>query len=81
MTTKSLFVFDMDGVLIESEPFWRTAQIEVLANYGASATVEDCIEHTMGKRLDDIAATWIQMFNLSVDAKRWNQKLCKRSSR
>ncbi|SBO11126.1 2-deoxyglucose-6-phosphate phosphatase [Vibrio mediterranei] len=78
MTKKSLFVFDMDGVLIESEPFWRKAQIEVLANYGASATIDDCIENTMGKRLDDIAAIWIQMFNLSVDAKVLESEIMQR---
>ncbi|MCG9625545.1 HAD-IA family hydrolase [Vibrio mediterranei] len=78
MTKKSLFVFDMDGVLIESEPFWRKAQIEVLAKYGVSATIEDCIQHTMGKRLDDIAAIWIQMFNLSVDAKVLESEIMQR---
>ena len=40
-------LFDMDGVLIDSEPFWREAQIEVFASVGKTFTEEDCAE-TMG---------------------------------
>ncbi|WP_038179819.1 hexitol phosphatase HxpB [Vibrio rhizosphaerae] len=60
-------IFDMDGVLIDSEPFWRQAQIETLATYGAEITVEECIQYTMGKRLDTIAAIWCQRCQLEVD--------------
>ncbi|WNJ95098.1 hexitol phosphatase HxpB [Vibrio ruber] len=60
-------IFDMDGVLIDSEPFWRQAQIETLANYGAEITVEACIQYTMGKRLDAIAAIWCHRCQLEVD--------------
>ncbi|QMV14542.1 hexitol phosphatase HxpB [Vibrio spartinae] len=60
-------IFDMDGVLIDSEPFWRQAQIETLATYGAEITVEACIQYTMGKRLDAIASTWCQRCQLQID--------------
>ncbi|KUI99157.1 hexitol phosphatase HxpB [Vibrio sp. MEBiC08052] len=60
-------IFDMDGVLIDSEPFWRQAQIETLATYGAEITVEACIQYTMGKRLDAIASIWCQRCQLEVD--------------
>ncbi len=66
MAKADLFIFDMDGVLIESEPFWRQAQIELLQQYNVTITAEDCIHYTMGKRLDDIAATWIEKFTLNV---------------
>jgi HAD superfamily hydrolase (TIGR01509 family) len=78
MLTKDLFIFDMDGVLLESEPFWRKAQIESLARLGVSATVEDCICHTMGKRLDDIAHTWINMFALNITAEELAQSILER---
>lgn len=66
MNDKELFIFDMDGVLIESESFWRQAQIQVLELHGANISVEDCIEHTMGKRIDDIAKLWINRFSLNL---------------
>lgn len=66
MATKELFIFDMDGVLLDSEPFWREAQIGVLKQYGATITEQDCINLTMGKRIDDIADIWIERFNLDA---------------
>lgn len=72
---KEAVIFDMDGVLIDSEPFWRQAQISALAAYGASATVDDCIRLTMGKRLDDIAAIWCQHFSLTVEPERLKQQI------
>ncbi len=48
-------LFDMDGVLIDSEPFWRTAQIEVFASVGKTFTEADCAE-TMGIRIDEVVA-------------------------
>ena len=66
MASKELFIFDMDGVLLESEPFWRTAQIETLATLGVTISVDDCIRHTMGKRLEDMAKLWTDMFSLDI---------------
>lgn len=67
MYRKELFIFDMDGVLLDSEPHWRKAQIELLEQLGIKVTEEECILYTMGKRIDDIAAFWIERFNLTVD--------------
>lgn len=66
MMQKDAVIFDMDGVLIDSEPYWRQAQVEVLASYGMTATFDDCIRLTMGRRLDDIAKIWCQYFGLQV---------------
>lgn len=63
---KNTFIFDMDGVIIDSEPFWRQAQIKVISKYGHTITAEDCIRLTMGKRLDDICITWCELFSLPV---------------
>ncbi|STW80476.1 2-deoxyglucose-6-phosphate hydrolase YniC [Klebsiella michiganensis] len=34
-------IFDMDGVIIDSEALWRQAQIDALAQWGATASVEE----------------------------------------
>ena len=60
------FIFDMDGVIIDSEPFWRQAQIDILLKYNTTITVADCIQYTMGKRIDDVALTWCQLHSLKV---------------
>lgn len=57
-------IFDMDGVIIDSEPFWQQAQITALAACQVQATVAQCEALTKGKRLDDIARLWCQYFNL-----------------
>ena len=75
MAKKELFIFDMDGVLLDSEPFWRKAQITALKQLGHVITVNDCIANTMGKRLDDIAKTWINMFSLNVNIEKLSQSI------
>lgn len=50
-------IFDMDGLLIDSEPLWRKAEIEAFAQVGLHLTDADCRE-TMGYRLDEVVALW-----------------------
>lgn len=50
-------LFDMDGLLIDSEPLWQDAEIEVFASYGLLLTREDC-RRTMGRRVDEVVAYW-----------------------
>jgi HAD superfamily hydrolase (TIGR01509 family) len=50
-------VFDMDGLLIDSEPLWKRAEQEVLARLGVRLTDEDC-EQTLGLRTDMVVAHW-----------------------
>lgn len=59
----------MDGVIIDSEPFWREAQIKTLSKYNITITKNDCIKYTMGKRIDDVALTWCQLHQLTVNPK------------
>ncbi len=53
-------IFDMDGVLIDSEPFWREAEIRVFETIGIQLTHEMCIE-TMGLRLDEAVEYWLKL--------------------
>lgn len=50
-------VFDLDGLLIDSESLWPRAEIEVFARVGVTLTFDDCRE-TMGMRMDEVAAYW-----------------------
>ncbi len=50
-------IFDMDGVLIDSEPLWREAEIEAFAGVGLHLTQAMCME-TTGLRIDEAVAHW-----------------------
>ncbi|MDD5724061.1 MAG: hexitol phosphatase HxpB [Syntrophales bacterium] len=54
-------IFDMDGVLIDSEPLWRRAEKEVFGRVGIALTKDMCLK-TMGLRLDEVVAYWHQQF-------------------
>ncbi|MHB8717279.1 MAG: hexitol phosphatase HxpB [Candidatus Dormibacteria bacterium] len=50
-------IFDMDGVLIDTEPVWREVEIEVFARVGLHLTEDDC-RSTMGLRVDEVVGAW-----------------------
>jgi len=51
-------VFDMDGVLVDSEPIWRAVERDVFGGLvGIEVTDEDLFE-TMGVRVADVVARW-----------------------
>ncbi|MCE7605843.1 HAD family hydrolase [Vibrio fluvialis] len=81
---KKAVIFDMDGVIIDSEPLWQEAQIESLAGFGVAITRQDCEQLTMGKRIDEIARTWCETYSLAVDSEVLETliltKLCQRIS-
>lgn len=51
-------VLDMDGLLIDTEPVWRTAAREVLANLGIDLTEADLLD-TTGVRVDEMTAAFL----------------------
>ena len=53
-------IFDMDGVLIDSEPFWQRAQMAVFSELGHFHTEEDC-NSTIGVRIDQLVAHWYRI--------------------
>lgn len=50
-------IFDMDGLLVDSEPFWVRAEIEVFRTAGLELREEDCAR-TKGLRIDDLVRYW-----------------------
>ena len=50
-------IFDMDGVIVDSEGLWRQAERAVFAEVGLSLSDADC-EKTMGMRSDEVIAYW-----------------------
>ena len=50
-------IFDMDGVLIDSEPFWQESEIDAFGRAGLALTREMCLE-TMGLRVDEVVEYW-----------------------
>ena len=47
--------FDMDGLMIDSEPLWHRAETSSFAKVGLSLTLADCLE-TTGLRIDEVVA-------------------------
>ncbi len=50
-------IFDMDGVLIDSEPVWKIAMGEVFHSVGCPLTVKD-FQQTVGLRIDEVINYW-----------------------
>jgi mannitol-1-/sugar-/sorbitol-6-/2-deoxyglucose-6-phosphatase len=50
-------IFDMDGLLIDSEPLWRVAEKEVFGALGLNLTDAMC-EETTGLRTDEVVTYW-----------------------
>jgi mannitol-1-/sugar-/sorbitol-6-/2-deoxyglucose-6-phosphatase len=54
-------IFDMDGVLIDSEPLWWQAEVEVFRSIGVPLDLEMCKE-TTGLRMDAAVDYWFHKF-------------------
>ena len=54
-------IFDMDGLLIDSEPLWHEAEVKVFHEVGMSITSEMCT-HTQGMRIDQVVHYWKERF-------------------
>ena len=53
----SAVIFDMDGLIIDSEPLWKIAEIETFKEVGFDFTVEMC-SMTTGMRIDEVVEFW-----------------------
>lgn len=52
-----LVIFDMDGLLIDSEPYWKIAEKEVFGKLGLNLT-DDLLRQVMGFRLSEVVKHW-----------------------
>ncbi len=57
MSSVRAVIFDMDGLLIDTEPIWRRAEMEVFGELGLHLTEEQCLE-TMGVRVSEVVELW-----------------------
>lgn len=60
-------IFDMDGVLVNSEPLWRKAMIKGFSEAGIWLTEEDCIK-TQGTRFKEVIHYWKTVHPVNTSA-------------
>ncbi len=51
-------IFDMDGLLIDSEPLWDRAELEVVASLGVDINRRNELPDTLGLRIDMVVELW-----------------------
>lgn len=56
MTIKAV-IFDMDGLLVDSEPWWRVAEFNVFGKLSVAPSEEE-FEKMMGNRIQEVIANW-----------------------
>lgn len=61
MTTLQAAIFDLDGLLIDSEPLWRRLEREVFAEVGVMLSEDDC-RSTIGLRCDAVVSKWYEAY-------------------
>lgn len=59
-------IFDMDGLLIDSEPLWQEAGIETLRKFGIELTIEQYHTST-GLRTEEWIEHWFHIFGISME--------------
>ncbi|WP_213134919.1 hexitol phosphatase HxpB [Citrobacter sp. FP75] len=51
-------IFDMDGLLVDSEPLWDRAELDVIASLGVDITRRHELPDTLGLRIDMVVDLW-----------------------
>ncbi|EOD6327401.1 hexitol phosphatase HxpB [Providencia stuartii] len=51
-------IFDMDGLLIDSEPFWAQGEREIFTQLGIDLSIADKLPDTLGLRIDHVVELW-----------------------
>ena len=54
-------IFDLDGLLINSEPLWQSAEIEIFKRVHIILTPQLC-QQTKGLRIDEVVDYWYQKY-------------------
>jgi mannitol-1-/sugar-/sorbitol-6-/2-deoxyglucose-6-phosphatase len=58
-------IYDMDGVLTDSEPIWKIAMEQVFSEIGCHLTRED-FQKTVGLRIDEVCEYWYSVVKWPV---------------
>src|ERR1700709_1501482 len=58
-------IFDMDGLLIDSEPQWQQAGMETLENFGVKISLEQYY-YTTGLRTREWIEYWFTYFDIDT---------------
>ncbi|QHM70848.1 hexitol phosphatase HxpB [Mixta intestinalis] len=53
-------IFDMDGLLIDSEPLWDQAELDVFATLGVDLSRRSELPDTLGMRIDQVVRMWYE---------------------
>lgn len=51
-------IFDMDGLIMDSEPLWDRAELEVIASLGVDISRRDELPDLLGLRIDVVVGQW-----------------------
>lgn len=51
-------IFDMDGLLIDSEPLWDIAELDIIAGLGVDVSRRSELPDTLGLRIDMVVDLW-----------------------
>jgi sugar-phosphatase len=54
-------IFDMDGVLIDSEPYWREVEKAIFLKEGVLITDEMCYD-VQGLKAEHVVESWVKLF-------------------
>lgn len=58
-------IFDMDGLLINSEPYWHAAELATFTEMGIDPGIKDKLPDTTGLRIDQVIKLWLQAAGIS----------------
>jgi len=58
----------MDGLLLDSEPYWKESEIEVFTSLGVPLTREMC-DTTVGKRIEEVVSHWHKLYPWDTNKK------------
>lgn len=66
-------IFDMDGLLIDSEPFWQEAEIKAFTEAGVPVSKE-MTKETIGMRVDAVVDYWFSRYSWKNPSKEMVEK-------
>ncbi len=67
-------IFDMDGLLIDSEPLWDRAELEVLDSLGVDISRRDELPDLLGLRIDLVVDLWFAQQPWRAGPRRGNRQ-------